>query len=98
MTPVLLLRFALLLEATFGPICDYTLDLTASKFARSDVCFVKMVLLFSRRSLLFLFDSCMDVSEKENRSSYHAESRGIKVMRHLFWSIFERPLEWKFKF
>ena len=29
-----------------------TLDLTASKFARSDMCFVKMVLLFSRGSLL----------------------------------------------
>ena len=73
-----------------------TLDLTGSKFARSDLCFVKMIRLFSRRSLVLIRQ--LDLVEKENRSSYHAESREMKVMQHPFWSIFERPLEWKFKF
>ena len=73
-----------------------TLDVTGSKFARSDMCFVKMIILFSRWSLAFMRQ--LDVSENENISLYHAESRRIKVMRHPFWSIFERLLEWKFIF
>ena len=51
-----------------------TLDLNGSKFARSDMCFVKMVLLFSPRSLLFLFD-CLMCRKKKKQTDHTTLNR-----------------------
>ena len=51
-----------------------TLDLTGSKFARSDMSFVKMVLLFSRRSLLLLFDCLMCQKKKTDHTTLNRAS------------------------
>ena len=57
-----------------------TLDLTGSKFARSDMCFVKMVLLFSRRSLCYYLTSsrvCITIKNSPNPSSIY-----IRLCKH----------------